>query len=263
MYKGYHLSADLSDFNFIKQHDCDIFYKDMNNKIINSIKNFYFQSKDFNDFIIDGTKLQNFCFPLSNQHVFISHSHNDIDLVKKISYMLKIILKIDIFVDSFIWSYANDLLHIIDDEYCYRPKIEAYDYNARNFSTSHVHMMLNNALHSMIDNCECLLFLNTKNSINEHFKDPKTSSPWIMSEIYFSSVVRRKPNRFILGYESLAQDKAITATTEEQNLNILYSMNLKHLIDIDSNNFIDWVIKSEKNKEYGYEALNRLYKNYL
>ena len=47
MYKGYHLSADLSDFNFIKQHDCDIFYKDMNNKIINSIKNFYFQSKDF------------------------------------------------------------------------------------------------------------------------------------------------------------------------------------------------------------------------
>ena len=263
MYKGYNFSAGSYDFyDDVNQYDCDIFYEGINRKVVDSLSEFYFDYDIFNDFVIDGTKMQNFCFPLSEQHIFLSHSHDDIELVKRISYILKHYLNLDVFVDSFIWSYADDLLQLIDDKYCYQPKKKTYNYKLRNFSTSHVHMMLNNALQSMIDNCECLFFVNTKNSINEYLNNTGTYSPWIMSEIQFSSVVRRKMNRSIPIRESFAQDHAITAGTEERKLNVLYSMNTNHLTDIGKGDFVNWINESNRYGDYGYEALSRLYQKY-
>ena len=56
-------------------------------------------------------------------------------------------------------------------------------------------MMLNTALHKMIDNCEMFLFLGTPNSVSvkngiENQKSLK--SPWIFSELAFIQHVRRK-----------------------------------------------------------------------
>jgi len=41
-----------------------------------------------------------------------------------------------------------------------------YDYELRNYTTSHVHMMLSTALTEMIDNTECIMFYNTSLSVS-------------------------------------------------------------------------------------------------
>ena len=54
-----------------------------------------------------------------------------------------------------------------------------YDYNKRNYSTSHVHMMLSTALTMMMDEAECVIFLNTPNALSTKDIVHKTESPWI------------------------------------------------------------------------------------
>lgn len=70
-----------------------------------------------------------------------------------------------------------------------------FDYDKRNYSTSHVHMMLSIALTSMIDACETVFLLNTPQSISleEDIKKEQTSSPWIYHELSTANVMRVKP----------------------------------------------------------------------
>ena len=69
--------------------------------------------------------------------------------------MLKDCFGLTAFIDSCIWGHSDKLLKIIDNKYC-RNSDDSYNYTARNFSTSHVHMMLMTALNKMIDKTECL-----------------------------------------------------------------------------------------------------------
>lgn len=64
-----------------------------------------------------------------------------------------------------------------------------YEYDNRNRSTSHVHMLLNGALAKMINKTECLFFINTPNSVNaQDVENPsKTASPWIYSELLMAT----------------------------------------------------------------------------
>ena len=91
-----------------------------------------------------------------------------------------------------IWGFADDLLREIDDKYALAPSKQTYEYQVRNRTTSNVHLMLNSALNEIIDKSECLIFLNTKKSVytDKNLYDEKTytASPWIMSELYFSSL---------------------------------------------------------------------------
>lgn len=57
----------------------------------------------------------------------------------------------------------NDLLREIDEKYCRHSNGTSFDYDKRNYSTSHVHMMLSIALSRMIDKCESVFFLNSEN----------------------------------------------------------------------------------------------------
>ncbi len=68
-----------------------------------------------------------------------------------------------------------------------------YDYNLRNYSTSHVHMMLSMALLKMLDKAEAMVFVNTPNSISSVSEtiSQTTKSPWIYSEVVYSSLIRR------------------------------------------------------------------------
>ena len=94
------------------------------------------------------------------------------------------------FIDSQIWGYSNDLLKVIDAKYCYQQESRTYNYNLRNESTSHVHMMLLIALAKMMNKTECLFFLNTEESITVAETLNKTKSPWIYSELALSQIVR-------------------------------------------------------------------------
>ncbi|HNH50066.1 MAG TPA: hypothetical protein PKY30_23710, partial [Myxococcota bacterium] len=73
-----------------------------------------------------------------------------------------------------------------------------YDYDSRNRSTAHVHMMLSTALTAMIDQAECVVFLNTGDSATVRRSVTETESPWIFFEIETVNRIRsREPARLL------------------------------------------------------------------
>ena len=94
-------------------------------------------------------------FPDFKADVFLSHSHKDErDVIIFAGFLSE--MGLTPFIDSCVWGYANDLLKQIDNRYCVLRKnadgtVKTYDYDERNQSTAHVHMILNGALMKMID----------------------------------------------------------------------------------------------------------------
>ena len=200
--------------------------------------------------VIDGTKLQNDWFPQINCDIFISHSHKDEDLAIALAGWLYEIFKLDSFIDSCIWGYADDLLKLIDEEHCKNAN-KSYNYKLRNYSTSHVHMMLYMALMQMIDKTECLFFLNTPNSICLDEIETCTLSPWIYSEIGISQMIEKNPpERYISKTFSVIENANIS-----DSVKFKYNLDLSHLECIDAVIFNQWA-KRESQCE---QALDLLY----
>lgn len=175
------------------------------------------------DGIINGTALKEHWFSISKKDVFISHSHCDINKVKAFAGWLYDCFGLEAFIDSCSWGYCDDLLKKIDKKYCYKPKTDTYDYQLRNYTTSHVHMMLSTALTEMMDNTECIIFFNTPNSINiseeidkiKQEKGKTTVSPWIYHELSMTTMLRqKKTNRIEKVVEHFAQDSLAQLTIE-------------------------------------------------
>jgi hypothetical protein len=157
------------------------------------------------------------------------------------------------FIDSCLWGYSNDLLKEIDNTYSWKDKKKSvYSYDKVNYSSSHVHMMLSNALSMMIDKSECFIFLNTPNSVDPFLEMDKTKSPWIYSEIVISKLIEKKaPKRL----------RRITETfsnfSGEERLEIKYNLDLSHLKTLDYSQFFDnWGKKKYNSKS---DALDSLY----
>lgn len=177
--------------------------------------------------IIDGTKLQNDWFPQIDCDIFISHSHKDENLAITLAGWLYDRFHLESFIDSCIWGFADDLLKIIDEEHCKNTN-KSYNYKLRNYSTSHVHMMLNMALMQMIDKSECLFFLNTPNSIDLSNIETRTLSPWIYSEIGISQMIEKKRIR------------AKCFSTLDESLKVSYLLDLSHLQSINHPKLLEW-----------------------
>lgn len=140
---------------------------------------------------IDGSKMQENWFPQIKADIFISHSHQDKDLAMALAGWLCKKFRLKSFIDSCVWGYADDLKELLCQTY--RKHSYPRDSSLHLFVSSHVDMMLSVALNQMIDNTECLFFLNTPNSIS--FDAPvcsTTSSPWIYSEIAMSRLIRKQ-----------------------------------------------------------------------
>lgn len=158
-----------------------------------SLKDFIYQNGQ-----IDGSALKEHWFKIEKADVFLSHSHKDITKVAAFAGWLYNTFGLTSFIDSCSWGYCDDLLKEIDDEYCKNKSGDTYNYQLRNYTTSHVHMMLSSALSQMIDNTECIIFFDTPNSIvlkdeldNVKKKDKKaTLSPWIYHELSMSTMIR-------------------------------------------------------------------------
>lgn len=103
---------------------------------------------------LDGSSIEADWFPNVSANVFISHSHKDESAALQLAGFLHR-YNITSFIDSTVWGYANDLLKQIDNKYCVQRRKPGggytYDYDKRNQSTSHVHMMLQGALAKMIN----------------------------------------------------------------------------------------------------------------
>jgi len=157
---------------------------------------------DIESTIVNGTQLQEEWFPVDfadmKFDVFISHSHADVNRsVLPLASWLYHHLGLRCFIDSLYWQYADDLLKKFDDYYAYKSQSNTYDYQIRNYTTSHVHIMLSMALMKMMDKTECILFVDSDNSIKYKKGDSQTPSPWIYEEISFANILQiRLPQRY-------------------------------------------------------------------
>jgi len=197
MYKGFYINLDeiselinlasnndvLSSQNQIIKKSNDIFKLD-SEKIINHINN-------LSSNILDGENLLKSWFPLFKKekfHIFLSHSHKDIDLVSKFAGWLYDNLNLKCFIDSAIWQNAKEIKKVLNEQIN-----EKRDYDKINDISSQIDNMLLSSLNLMMDSCEVVFFLKSKNSIsnteNEYFK---TLSPWIFSELVFTKTLCKK-----------------------------------------------------------------------
>ena len=211
------------------------------------------------DGVLDGSALQHDWFPSVDADVFLSHSHADHKLTMAFAAMLKEEFGLTAFIDSCVWGYANDLLKKIDDKYCKNETGATYNYDKRNYSTSHVHMMLSTALTKMMDKTECLIFINSPYSITTRdVVKEKTNSPWIYSEIATSaSLQRRVPERYKVLNKSFNEQ----GTYEKKSLVIEYDADLSHLTDLSTVENIKWQHHAGlRAKNSPHAALHYLYK---
>ncbi|MCP2027179.1 hypothetical protein L1276_002336 [Flavobacterium sp. HSC-32F16] len=208
---------------------------------------------------LNGNKIIEDWFPEINSHVFLSHSHKDREKAIMIAGILYEKFDITTFIDSTVWGNSNDLLKKIDDKYCLHANNENYDYDKRNYSTAHVHLMLSTALNKMIDKSECLFFLNSPNSISTSLEiSQKTNSPWIFSEIATSKIIKKKTPDRKKSETRLFSTESMKSLNENAQikLNVEYELELSHLKELNTSDFNRWLNVFANSPE---EALDQLY----
>lgn len=142
MYRGFNLQKIKFDSNFKEQlvekyeTTIEVYNKA---KIDENLEKFL-----LSDDILDASRIEEEWFPQLKSDIFISHSHKDEETAKALAMWLSDTFKLDAFIDSTVWGYYTILLDALLKE--------TTIYNA----SSHVHLMLNQALMKMIDKCEAL-----------------------------------------------------------------------------------------------------------
>lgn len=210
-------------------------YNDYNKRIIRDLEIFINENRDIN-----ASKLQEEWFKNYDFDFFLSHSHKDEKLAMLIAGWLYKTFGLKVFIDSCVWGYCNDLLREIDNRVC-KMNTGSYSYEKRNYTTANVHMMLTNALMKMIDSTECILFLNTSNSIKLSEKKSETYSSWIYNELFMTYYMRKKlPKRMKKLNENL---QLIDVKIKDSKINdFLYDvhMPLDNMKELDLDCIFEW-----------------------
>ena len=201
MYRAFNLT-DLANFEELEridkntaQADYDYHKQQVTKKLSISrvLREAIIARRNGDQIKIDADQIQQNIFPNYNKYdVFISHSHQDLALVQKFAYYLRNTLGLKVFIDSEVWGYVDDLLMSVNNQYA---KIgeKLYDYKKCNLNASVIYLMLSNAIHDVINETECLFFINTPNSINsEENIEETTESPWIYDELKTTSIIKPK-----------------------------------------------------------------------
>ncbi|MGL4991126.1 MAG: hypothetical protein ACRCYE_14030 [Sarcina sp.] len=254
MFKCYRLDYDSDLKELIKEYEVigEEIMKSRRESISKKLEEYIRE-----DGFIDFTNLQDDWFPTVETDIFISHSHKDIEVINALAGWLHKNFKVRVFVDSYIWNYCDDLLRKLDETYCRHSNGESFDYDKRNFSTAHVHMMLSNALNKMIDKSECIIFLESNNSLSlKNNIEVGTSSAWIYSELVTCSLIKTNiPER----HEGKTEIEIRKFFNVSESMNPLYRADeqLEHFVRLKAN---DLKSISKANYSNGYEFLDNLYK---
>lgn len=238
MYRGFNLEIEKSErqkFFEVTEEDLRNFESKLSN-IVETVKSSLRESVEisFNDDgDIDGNELISTWFPtIDKVDVFISHSHNDSRTAKRLAIWLQEKFNLHVFLDFQVWGSADDLLKEIDNRFSHlrtgKDGTKTYSYDKRNYTTSHIHMMLVSALMEMVHKAELVIFLNTPNSIKPgDIEVRKTNSPWIFSELTIASIIEKtKPVR----YSNKIYERTIKSNkylAEVWNFNISYDVENK------------------------------------
>jgi hypothetical protein len=209
---------------------------------------------------LDGAALERNWFPQLDADIFLSHSHADEETAFVFAGLLSSQLKLKTFVDSSVWGFSADLLRGIDNIHCYNKESATYDYNARNGTTSHVHLMLASALSKMIDNSESVFFLNTPKSIKPKEVIDSTFSPWIYTELSTTKLIRKRNPEEHLCRANRLQKGLFTERAETKRMYegiVTHQVELSHLIDFNMSTLVDWV-KAGKKQTFALDALYKM-----
>ena len=217
------------------------------------------------DDIIDGSKLQSIWFPTDNKSfmydIFISHSHEDSESAQLLASWLEKSCGLRCFLDAAVWQSADLLLKEIDEDYCIEKNTKNYNYQKRNFSTSHVHAMLTMAIMDIMDRTECSIFIKSSQSIKlEEAINTKTLSPWLYLELSFMKKLRIQiPERYKVHKTRMysSGDQTIMTESEGSKLNFAYSVDLSSIHDLTSYKLLEL----KKKKLEGNSCLDELYKS--
>lgn len=198
--------------------------------------------------VYDGNEIQkNWFSEFMDFDIFISHAHDDGCLATCFAGWLYENLGLKSFIDYHLWNGCDKLLDAMNSD---EPT-----YDEVNKVASHVYMMLNTALMQMIDNCECIFFLNTPNSISI---DDGTHSPWIFSEIGLANMLRVKlPKRFQNDLVANGGTKPIFECYSRET-RVKYKLDLEKFKMVDTSRLKEWA----KNELNGDEAIDWLYEMY-
>lgn len=198
---------------------------------------------------VDLSKIQKEWFPIQSDYsIFISHSHANKDLATALAYFFKEKYKLSCFVDSLIWGNAFEILKEIDGKYSVKEKDDkgnpsSYFYNKRNYSTSHIFLMLNAALMQSMQNSQCFIFLDTPDSVNfKKIEKEWTYSPWIFSELSMSKTM----------YE-LEKNKNLMEATGYSKTKFAHEIPTSHLTQISLSK-----IEEICNGKEGFDALSAI-----
>ena len=167
MYSGFNLSFTEDFFRKFSndpgekyQHYAKIGIKNLQRISKQELDNYITKMFDDNA-ILDANRIQDDWFPHIDADVFISHSHNDKNLVNALAGWLYEELGLKSFIDSDVWGYADVLLEQINEQYSNKRITSIgylYDLDKCNKAAQHVYIMLLMSLQKMIDNVESVFF---------------------------------------------------------------------------------------------------------
>lgn len=268
MYKRYKMRIDEGERNAFVQFSQpgEDLYSDFRKSVLSQIANYEMGTS----LSINGDIVENIWFPKEEYQIFLSHSNRDKDIAYALAYRLKESMNVNVFVDSLVWGHRDDLIKQLYNSTrgvrwnnaCYwgngvPPSVpdECALYSS---IAAHVDAMLNKSLIQVMDDCECLLFLNTPNSISASEVRDKTLSPWIYSELESSLRLRiQEPLRYTNGNFSYNPSREAQVIENRQELRVEHSVPTGHLQPLSLSKFEEWV-KTATGKT-ACEALDVLY----
>lgn len=194
-------------------------------------------------YIVDGGEIQNRCFATKlpeEFHIFVSHSHADINLIEQFAIVMKRVFGVSCFVDSMVWEKKDEILAVLNEpnitekidgvitRYAHEPVIR---------TTDHVHAMLSMALMEMIDRCEMCLFVHSDNSVlptikTNDFKE-ETLSAWIYEEISMMNRIRLNPIEDRPLVEAREFDKDGRHIDAHREYRITHPLDLRNFVELN------------------------------
>ena len=252
MYRAFNVTLDSNGYlNYVntKQYENDksISLQKLR-KIINSCNK------------IRAHEIKKLLLPSKRYDIFISHSHKDINLAKGLAGYLEKYCKVSCFIDSLYWSNIDELqeelnrMHLTMDRTAGK---KTFNHKSTMEVAKHANMILASALTEMIDNCECVFFLNTDNSVirgTEAMSKNETYSPWIYHEVFTTSIIHRKGT----GRRAALEEQQIRDNAIKPLPQFIYNLDLTGMTILNDGDIIHW--QSAVKHDYNNNPLDVLYK---
>lgn len=215
-------------------------------------------------------------FPEKKPHVFISHSSKDVNMAIRFANSLYDKYGIVSFIDSQLWGHIDYALKEMHELYCKIPNSSSYYYKKSNNLLSHMHAILSMALMRVMDNADCVIFIESENSIHNYMEESKinplntiekkseTLSPWISSEVNFANSLRLNghEDRNLLakaGFESYSINESHEKRAEDSMPSIIHEIDLTNFIEIKASGFRE---SMSLNRSTPIRSLDMIYRKY-